>query len=350
MQNLAQAHHTRCPRRVQHIHVQGEPDLEIGLLEQHLHQHAGIDHARFRLQNKPDILRRLIHHIAQNRNLLGLDQLSDLLDQLRLLNLIGDLGNDDAVLAVAEIFDLPLGAQPETAAPGLIGLENRLPGLDQQAARRKVRTGHQIDQLRIRGIREFDQMQQRVAQLMGIVRRDAGRHADRDTGRAVRQQVREGRGEDDRLAFLAVIGRPEVDRIFVDPLKQRLGDRRQPRFRVSHGRRVVAVDIAEIALAVDQRKAHREVLRQTHQCVIDGLVAMRVVFADHVADHAGAFLEARIRVELQLPHGKEQTAVHRLQPVAHIGQRARHDRAQRVGQITRAQRIAERRIADVFLG
>ncbi len=54
-----------------------------------------------------------------------------------------------------------------------------------------------------------------------------------------------------------------------------MGHVRQPRFGIPHGGCVIAVDIAEVALAVDQRIAHGEILRQPHQRVIDGLVAMR---------------------------------------------------------------------------
>ncbi len=62
--------------------------------------------------------------------------------------------------------------------------------------------------------------------------------------------------------------------------------RRQPRFGVAHRRGAVAVAAAEVALAVDQRIALREILRHAHQRVVGGLVAVRVEAAEHVADHA----------------------------------------------------------------
>src|SRR3546814_20036480 len=65
----------------------------------------------------------------------------------------------------------------------------------------------------------------------------------------------------------------------------------QARLGVAHRGSVIAVDVAEIALAVDQREAQREILRQAHQGVIDGLVAVRVELADHVADQPGGLLE-----------------------------------------------------------
>ena len=90
---------------------------------------------------------------------------------------------------------------------------------------------------------------------MGIVRRNGGRHADRDAGGAVGEQVREGAGQHDRLGIGFVVGLAEIDRILADAFEQKLGHRRHLRFGVTHGGGAVAVDIAEIALAVDQRIA-----------------------------------------------------------------------------------------------
>ena len=163
---------------------------------------------------------------------------------------------------------------------------------------------------------------------------------------AVGQQVREARRQHHRLAALAVIGRAEIDRVLVDALEQRLGHRGQPAFGVAHRRRVIAVDIAEIALPVDQRIALREILRQAHQRVIDRDVAMRMELADDVAHHARAFLVARFGIELELAHGVKKPAMHRLQPVAHVGQRARHDGRERIGEIALAQRLGEIDLAD----
>src|SRR3546814_2263109 len=95
------------------------------------------------------------------------------------------------------------------------------------------------------------------------------------------------------------------------------------------GRGVIAVDVAEIALPVDQRVAHREVLGQPHQGVIDRCVAMRVELAHDVADHARRLLERRPWIEPELPHREQQAPVNRLQTVAYVRKRARHDGRQR---------------------
>jgi len=96
-------------------------------------------------------------------------------------------------------------------------------------------------------------MQRRVAQLARIVRRDIGRHADGDARGAVGEQVGEIGREHGRLLFAPVVIGAEVDGVLVDAVKQPGGDLGQACLGVALGSRVVAVDIAEIALAVDER-------------------------------------------------------------------------------------------------
>jgi hypothetical protein len=101
-----------------------------------------------------------------------------------------------------------------------------------------------------------------------------------------------------------------------------VGDLGQADFGVAHGRGVVAVDRAEVALAVDQHVAQREVLRHAHDGVVHRRVAVRVVLADHVADDARALLVGPVPVVVQLVHREQHAPVHRLEAVARIGQGA----------------------------
>ena len=105
-------------------------------------------------------------------------------------------------------------------------------------------------------------MQQRRAQLVEIMRRDAGGHTDGDACRAVGQHVGKGCRQHRRLLLAPVVVGAEVDRVFFQAGEQVGGSDGDARFRVALGRGVVAVDVAEVALTVDQRIAHREVLRQ----------------------------------------------------------------------------------------
>jgi hypothetical protein len=77
---------------------------------------------------------------------------------------------------------------------------------------------------------------------------------------------------------------------------------------------------------------------QPHQRVVDRLVAVRVEVTHHVADDLGAFL-VRAGGSSPVAHGVEDAAMHRLQAVARIGQRAVHDGRQRIGQIALLERL-----------
>ncbi len=144
----------------------------------------------------------------------------------------------------------------------------------------------------------------------------------------------------------AVIARPEIDGVFVDAVEQQPRDLGQARFGVAVGGGVIAVDIAEIALAVDQRIARGKILRQPHQRVVDRLVAMRMEIAHHVADDLRRLLESRAGIEPQQPHAVEDAPVHGLEPVARVGQRAVHDGRQRIGEIALLERLAQRDFLD----
>ena len=130
-----------------------------------------------------------------------------------------------------------------------------------------------------------------VDDLAQVVRRNVGRHADRDAGRAVEQHVRHARRQPRRLLLRAVVVRREIDRALAELGEQQLGDRRQLRFGVAHRReRFRIVGRTEVALAVDQRIAVRERLRHQHHRFVARAVAVRVEFADHLADRARGFL------------------------------------------------------------
>ena len=94
--------------------------------------------------------------------------------------------------------------------------------------------------------------------------------------------------------------------------------------------------------AVDERHAQREGLRHAHQRVVDRGVAVRVVVAHHVADDLGALAVLGVGGQVLLPHRVEDAALHRLQAVAHVGQRARGDDRQRVVEIARLRGFVQR--------
>ena len=148
-------------------------------------------------------------------------------------------------------------------------------------------------------------------------------------------------GEHDRLLVLVVVGGAEIDSVVAYACQEGGGDFGHPGFGVAHGGGVIAVDVAEIALAFDQRIADGEILGEADQGVVDRGVAMGVELAHDVADDAGAFLEAGRGVQAQLLHGVDQAAVDRFEPVAHVRQAAGHDGGHGVGEVALGQGVAE---------
>src|SRR5579871_5298561 len=74
---------------------------------------------------------------------------------------------------------------------------------------------------------------------------------------------------------------------------------------------------------------------------------MRMVGAHHLADDFRRLLWRPTRIEIEQPHAVEDTAMHRLQPIACVRQRAVHDGRKRVSEIALFQRIAQRDLVDL---
>ncbi len=189
------------------------------------------------------------------------------------------------------------------------------------------------------------EMERGVAKLGEVVRRNGGCHADRDPLGAIRQQVRQSGGQDDRLVLIARIILAEIDRILVDAFEQEARDIRHPRLSVTIGGSAISIDIAKISLAVDERIARGKILGEADKRIIDRLIAVRMERAHHVADDLRAFLEGGAGIEPQNMHAIEDAPMDRFQPVAGIGQRPPHDGRKRIGKIPLLERLPQ---IDVF--
>ena len=137
-----------------------------------------------------------------------------------------------------------------------------------------------------------DEVLDPLADLPQVVGRNVGGHADGDPAGAVDQQVGGQSGEHRRLLDLVGVVVDEIDGVLVDVLDQLHRHRRHPRLGVALRRGGVAVDRAEIPLAVDQRVPHHPGLGKPHQGVVDGLVAVGVIVLHHLAHDGGALAVA----------------------------------------------------------
>ncbi len=101
-------------------------------------------------------------------------------------------------------------------------------------------------------------------------------------------------------------------------------------FGITHRRRPVAVDRAEVTLTVNEGIAQGKVLGHADDGVVGGSIAVRMILTDDVTDDAGRLFVSFVPVVPHFVHGKEAAPMHRLQPVAHIRQRPADDDAHRV--------------------
>ena len=163
-----------------------------------------------------------------------------------------------------------------------------------------------------------------------VVRQDVGRHPDGSVLAAVDEQG-SGRERAGRRALPwshhPVAGVATVS--FVDLGEQLHRQRMQPALGVSRrGRAEVGRPV--VAVEVDQRIAQRERLGHADQHVVDRAVAVRVVARDGVPGDAGTLSTWPGSGGALVLHVPDDPAVHRLETVAHVGERPRHDDRHRV--------------------
>src|SRR5690606_34873919 len=130
-----------------------------------------------------------------------------------------------------------------------------------------------------------------------------------------------------RFLFATVIVRTEIYGFLVDICQELVGDLCQAHFGVTHGGGAIAVDRAEVTLAVDQHVAQRKILRHADDGLVDGRITVRVILTNDVTDDTCRLLVRPIPVVVQLVHGEKHTPVHRLEAVPYIWKSAPHDHA-----------------------
>jgi hypothetical protein len=161
---------------------------------------------------------------------------------------------------------------------------------------REVRPLDVLEELLVLELGVLYERHGRVHDLAEVVRRDLGRHPDRDAVRPVDEQIREPRRQDPRLPLALVEVRVEVHRLRAYVPEHLRRHTSYTSFRISHGRWWVAVYAPEVPLPVHQWVAQGEVLRHPRERVVDCGVAVRVVLADAVVDGAALDEELVARV------------------------------------------------------
>ena len=80
------------------------------------------------------------------------------------------------------------------------------------------------------------------------------------------------------------------------------------------------IEAAVVALAINQRITHVEILRHPDDGVISRIIAMRVIFTDDITDDSRRLHIGSVEGVVQNIHGEQNSTMHGLQAVAHIRQ------------------------------
>ena len=343
----------QCARHAvdQGQHVGAEGLLQLGVLVQVVQHHLRHGVA---LQDQHEALAGaaggLVAHVGNALDLAVAHGLADGDDETIRIDLVRQFGDHQAHAAV-DLLGVDHGAHGDEATAGAVGLFDALVAEDGGAGG-EVRSLDDADQVfqqfLAAGVRMVERPVDAVRHLAHVMRRDVGGHADGDAGGTVDEQVREAGRQHGRLLGLAVVVGHEVDGVLVDVAHHFHGQRGHAAFGVTHGGGRVIAGGAEVALAVDEHVAHRPGLGHTHQGVVDGGIAVRVVLTHHVADHAGALVVAAIGAVAAVVHRVDHTAMHGLHAVAHVRQGTLDDHGEGIRQVGLAHLLLQVLALDAF--
>ena len=228
-------------------------------------------------------------------------------------------------------FGLYFGACTDEYAstPCLVSVLDPLVAVD-SAPGGEIGSFYIVHQLRYRQIGVIDERDRSIDSLCKVVWRHIGGHTYGYTGSSVDEQIGETSGKHHRLATLVVIVRLEIHRLRVDIGHHGLAHLLEPHLGVTHRRRAVTVDGAEVSMPLYQAVPHGPRLCQTHHSAVNRRIAMGVIVTHDLAHSLGGFLERLVGIVAHLVHTEKHTAVNRFESVTHIGQGTRHYNRHRI--------------------
>ena len=180
-------------------------------------------------------------------------------------------------------------------------------GAENDAAGREVGPfdkGHQLFQADfIAAFPRVDDKNNGIGNFGEIMGRNVGRHPDRDATGAIDEQIRQHGRQHHRLFQAVVKVVFPVHRIHLDVLEHGIGNARQTGLGVTHSRRAITINRAEVTLPVNQGVAQAEILRHTRHRVVNRRVTMRVILTQHFTDDTCALLVGSAGCKPHVMHG-----------------------------------------------
>gem|GEM_PF-4600878 len=109
--------------------------------------------------------------------------------------------------------------------------------------------------------------------------------------------------------------------------------------RVSHRGGGIAVDVAEVALSIDQRIAHGERLSHTDEGGVDHRFAVGMEVAARLSADLGTLLVTVLGPQVEFAHRVEDAPLDRLEAIAHVREGAGDDDRHRIVDIAPAELV-----------
>ena len=294
-------------------HVDAKGVLQSGLFIQQIHKILRVRIPAQFYDNTDALLGGLVGNIHDVLRLFALRQRRHVLQKFGDIHAdhgIRNLGDDHIGLTALGFLVLHLAPDLDFAGAGLVDFQQFiLVGHNPAGGEiRPLDITHQfsggdifIQHIGFHGI--YD-----LPQVMG---RRTGSHAHGDALGTVHQEIGNFYRQHCGLFLGLVKVRHEVHHILVQIRKKcLLGDLLKPCLRITHGGGAVPLNIAEVAVAVDERHPLFEILAHDHQGVVDGTVPVRMIFTHGITDDTGALAVRLVIPYAQLMHVVESSALH----------------------------------------
>ena len=301
----------------QHVHRAGV--LELGVFIKLIEYYLSVGFAPVLYDYAHSVPAGFVAHVGDAFDPLLLDETGDGLAEHRFVDSVGDLGDDDAVFVFLDRRPRP---DLDAALSGEIGLLYTVRSVYDGGCG-EIRALQVFHELIHAAVGVVHAVNDRVDRLAEVVRGYVCRHTDGNADGSVHKQIRKSRRKHRRLLTAVVEVAVHLHDVLVNVAQHFIRYLREPRLGVTVGRGRVAVDRTEVAVALDQRVAEREVLSHSHHRAVNRAVAVRMVSAEHVADRRRGLAEGPVGGQVILVHGPEDSPLARLHAVPDVGPRAR---------------------------
>ena len=317
-------------------HINAKRVLQTRLLIKHV---AEIIHIRtlFQIQyNANTLFRGLVGNIHNISRLLCLHQMVNIHKKFSDIcphHCIRNFRDYQTLPAPFGLFHFDLAAQFDFPGSALINLQ-KIVLVDDDSSGWKIRSLDIFHHLGRRNIRIFHISFDALKHFGKIMGRNARRHTDGNSFGAIYQQIGHPHRQYGRLFLRLIKIGHEVYHILVQIRKVCfLRHFFKTRLRITHRRRSVTLNGAEIPMSIHKRKALLKILRHNYQRFINGTVPMGMILTHGIAHNTGRLPVGLIMPQPKLTHVIQHPSLHRLQSVSGIRNGPRCDYTHRIIQI-----------------